>query len=216
MKYDLIIFDFDGTLADSESILVGLVNRTLIDRGHAPADPRFVAGCIGLPLAEVFRRSAPQLTAEENVAACHAYRVRANSPDVIAEFALFDGVEALLSDLSRGPAQLAIGTSKSRVTTLRILDHLGITERFDIVLGGDSVERGKPDPEMVRRACEHAACAPERALMVGDTTFDLEMGRAAGADTCAVSYGMQDLTRLRELCPTHVIDRPGELLEKIR
>lgn len=215
MNYDLVIFDFDGTLSDSEPVLVALVNRALTDHDFAPSDPQLVASCIGLPLVEVFRRAAPQVPEDRLDDVVHTYRERAILPEVVSQFVLFDGVEAVLRELRRRPVRVAIGTSKNHATTMRILEHLEIGDCFDDVLGGDSVTRGKPHPEMVELACRRAGCPPERALMVGDTSYDIEMGQAAGAATCAVTWGMQDEDRLRALKPTRVIRSLRELLDAL-
>ena len=216
MAYDLVIFDFDGTLADSETVLVGLVNEALADHGFAPAEPQRIAGCIGLPLAEVFHQAAPQLPHHRRDDVVRSYRQRALLPEVVARFSLFDGVDDVLRALRDMPLRVAIGTSKSLRTTLLVLDHLGIRDCFDDVLGGDSVARGKPHPEMIELACRRAGCNPAHTLMVGDTSYDIEMGHAAGAATCAVTWGMQDPARLRALAPTLVVDSLADLLAHLR
>jgi phosphoglycolate phosphatase len=206
-RFDLVILDLDGTLVDSESLLVGLVNQTLRAAGRQPAPPRSVAALIGLPLPEVFRHVAPDVSAEGIAALCTEYRAGAVAADFVSQFRLYAEVAATLAELRARAVHIAIGTSKGRATTLDILAHCAIEHCVDAVIGGDCVERGKPHPEMVDHARQRFAVARERTVMVGDTSFDIAMGKAAGVATCAVTYGMHDAAALRQLQPDYVIDR---------
>ena len=162
---------------------------------------------IGLPLAEVFRRTAPQAASDAIDTLCARYRSRAGTPDFVRQFRLYPEVAATLDRLRDVGVRLVIGTSKGRATTLDILCHCRILEAIDAVIGGDSVSRGKPHPEMVERARTLFHTPPERTLMVGDTSFDIEMGQAAGVATCAVTYGMHAPEVLSALQPDFCIDR---------
>jgi phosphoglycolate phosphatase len=206
-RFGLVILDLDGTLVDSEAMLVGLVNETLTANGHPPAAPRSVAATIGLPLEEVFRRALRGCGDATIAALCTHYRARADAMEFVSRFRLFDGVASTLEALRAAGARLVVGTSKGRETTLDIVRHCGIADAIDEVIGGDCVARGKPHPEMVERALLTFGVDPTRALVVGDTTFDLEMGQAAGVATCGVTYGMHEPSRLRALQPTFLIDR---------
>lgn len=206
-RFDLVILDLDGTLVDSEALLVDLVNATLCAGGHAAAERRAVAASIGLPLADVFRRAAPAAAADAIDSLCVSYRRQADSAEFVRGFMLFADVAATLATLQRSGIRLVIGTSKGRATTLDILAHCAIDHFVDAVIGGDCVERGKPHPEMVARAREQFGTPTERTLMVGDTSYDVLMGQAAGVATCAVTYGMHDGHALRLLRPDFLIDR---------
>lgn len=207
LRYDLVIVDLDGTLVDSAALLVGLVNQTLVAGGHAAAAAPTVAAAIGLPLEEVFRRAAPGIDEHAIAALCHAYRGQADAMEFVRQFRLFAGVAATLEDLHARGARVVVATSKSRATTLDILAHCAISHCIDDAIGGDSVTRGKPHPEMVHRARDRFATAAERTLVVGDTSFDIDMGKAAGVATCAVTYGTHPAARLRALQPDFMIDR---------
>jgi phosphoglycolate phosphatase len=211
-RLDLLILDLDGTLVDSEAILVGLVNQTLRALGHAPSPARAVAATIGLPLDEVFRRALPDAGEETVATLCHAFRRRADTAEFVRQFRLYPGVSETLAALRASGARLVVGTSKGRATTLDILRHCGVAGLIDEVIGGDCVTQGKPHPEMVERARLLYGAASERALMVGDTPFDITMGQAAAVSTCAVTYGMHPAAALRALNPDFVIDRFPDLL----
>jgi phosphoglycolate phosphatase len=204
-RFDLLILDLDGTLVDSEAILVRLINETLTAHGFPPADSRAVGASIGLPLDEVFRRAARRAGLDAIDALCRRFRLQADAPDFVRLFRLYAGVAPTLSQLRVADVRLAIATSKRRATTLDILRHCAIDGLIDAVIGGDCVGRGKPDPEMVQRARTLFATPAERTVIVGDTPFDIEMGQAAGVATCAVTYGMHPADELRALQPDFVI-----------
>ena len=207
-----MIFDFDGTLADSEDLLVELVLRTLGQAGlSAAVPPAAIARLIGLPLVEVLAVASGVPPGQmHDVAAL--YRSIADSDEVVARFRLFPGVRATLQALADSGKELAIATSKSRAITERILAAVGLDDLVGHVVGGDCVRRGKPHPEAVERVLALARCAPERAAVVGDTTFDLEMGKGAGVVTIAATYGMHDRATLAALSPDAFIDAIGELV----
>jgi phosphoglycolate phosphatase len=204
-RFDLLILDLDGTLVDSEAIVVQLLNQTLIAHGFAPPDARVVGASIGLPLDEVFRRAAPLAGLDAIDELCRCYRLRADAPDFVRLFRLHAGVAPTLSQLREAGLRLVIATSKRRATTLDILRHCAIDGVIDAVIGGDCVTRGKPDPEMVHRARSLFVTPAERTVVIGDTRFDIEMGQAAGVATCAVTYGVHPAHELRALRPDFVI-----------
>jgi phosphoglycolate phosphatase len=215
-RFALLILDLDGTLVDSEALLVRQVNDTLTVHGFPLAAPRAVAATIGLPLDEVFRRALPGSDAAAIDALCTHYRARADTAEFVRQFRLYAGVGDTLAALRAVPGlRIVVGTSKGRATTLDILAHCGIAAMIDAVLGGDSVTRGKPHREMVDRARVLFPTPAERTVVVGDTSFDIEMGKGAGAATCAVTYGMHDADRLRDLQPDFLIDRFATVREVV-
>jgi phosphoglycolate phosphatase len=211
-RFDLLVLDLDGTLVDSRDILVGLVNEVIKGAGYEPADADAVAVLIGLPLDEVFRRALPSVARDAIQALCATYRRRADAAEFVAKFCLYPDVASTLTTLQRSGMRLVIATSKGRATTTDILRHCRVHDLFDHVIGGDCVTRGKPHPEMVHQALALQGTPPERALVVGDTSFDIEMGQAAGAATCAVTYGMHPATQLHQLRPDFMIDGFAALL----
>ncbi len=204
-RFDLLVLDLDGTLVDSEAILVGLVNATLTAQGYACAGARAVGASIGLPLDEVFRRAAPLADAGAIEELCMRYRQRADAPEFVRQFRLYAGVAQTLADLRAAGLRFVVATSKRRATTLDILRHCAINALIDAVIGADCVTRGKPHPEMVHRARTLLPSAADRTVVIGDTRFDIEMGKAAGVATCAVTYGVHPPDLLRALRPDFVI-----------
>lgn len=212
-RFDLVLLDLDGTLVDSQAILVGLVNDTLASLGWPAADPAHVAMQIGLPLEQVFRSAVAAAGKAAIAALCDHYRRLADAPEFVRQFRLYDGVASTLARLHRDGMKLVVATSKGRATTLDILRHCGIDGLIDDAFGGDCVEHGKPHPEMVHRARDRFGVAADRTVMIGDTSFDIQMGHAAGVSTGAVTYGMHDPDTLRALRPSFVVDRFDELTQ---
>lgn len=208
---DLLIFDFDGTLADSEALLVEMVQRSIAEAGLATVlAGHEIARLIGLPLATVLATASGKPAAEVGELV-RLYRRRADSDETIARFRLFPGVRETLETLAGAGKRLTIATSKNRAVTRRIVDAIGLAPLIAEVVGGDSVARGKPHPEAVEQLLAQFACPPGRAAVVGDTTFDIEMGQQAGARTIAVAYGMHDRETLAALRPDAIIAESREL-----
>jgi len=215
-RFDLLVLDLDGTLVDSQALLVGLVNDVLQRAGCPIADPAAVAATIGLPLDEVFRRAAPRAPRDVIDALCVTYRGHADRQEFVQQFCLYPDVATTLTALRAAGLRLVVGTSKGRATTTDIVRHCGIADCIDDVIGGDSVTRGKPHPEMVHRAQALFGTEAQRTLMVGDTSFDIEMGKAAGVGTCAVTYGMHAAEALQQLRPDFLIEQFDQLSRLVR
>jgi phosphoglycolate phosphatase len=206
MRYALAIFDFDGTLVDSFETIAGVANRALESLGFPRRRPEEVRPLVGQALATVMERlSGSREDADE---LCVRYRAFWTETEPAP---LFPGMEELLDAAATAGLQLAIATNRLRVGLDDLLRAHGIEERFPFRVGGACVENRKPHPESVLRVAGQAGVDPSRAIVIGDTTLDVAMGRSAGADTCAVTYGAQDEAALAAERPTHVVDRPQQL-----
>ena len=208
-----MIWDFDGTLADTFVAIRIAVDRALAAHGLPPADEATLRSSIGLSLPRVFERlvgaevAADGRLVEGLVAAYRREFVQAG----VEHAALFPGVDELLADLEEAGVPSAIATSKGRMTIELMLDRLGIARRFACVVSDDDVRNPKPDPEMVVTACAACGRRPADAVVVGDTPFDIEMGRAAGAATIGVTWGNTPRAELAAARPTHLVDEVAEL-----
>jgi phosphoglycolate phosphatase len=210
-RYRLYIFDFDGTLADSRAAVVATYNATLGAIGLAPQPPERIAALMGLPLGTTFERVG--VPADGVPAAVAEYRrlfPSTGTPLVTA----FEGVGETLTRLEDAGAALTVASSRGRDSLRALLDHLGLACYFRLVLGEEDVVRKKPEPEAVHRTLEALAVGAGEAVMVGDTTYDLEMGRAAGCATCGVTYGSHPAHVLRPLVsePSHLLSRLDDIL----
>lgn len=190
---ELIIFDFDGTLSDSKTSIVLTFQHACRSLGYPVPEADVIAPLIGLPLVEMFPGSLPEsneraaLKEGEVDALVQAYR-DAYIPIDRQHTKLFDGTEAMLSSL--GAYKLAIATSKTQSGANASLRRSGLFPRFDLIVGHDTVARPKPNPDMIEHVLAELNVAPEKAIMVGDTHFDLEMADAAGVRALGVSWGM--------------------------
>ena len=202
-----VAFDFDGTLADTRHAVVTTVEQTLSSLGVAPLPVEEVVRRMGLPLVEVFvAAGVPRPGLGEAV-----QRYRRRFPDNCGRVALFPGVLAGLQALAAAAIPVGIVSSRGRESLLPLLAQLKIDGFFAHVLGEQDAARKKPAPDLVLALGERMRVAPARMLVVGDTTFDIEMGHAAGAHTCAVTYGAHDLATLRAVRPHHLFDSLAEL-----
>ena len=178
----LIVFDLDGTLSDSAAAIVATFQHACRDHGHAEPNAADIAARIGLPLDRMFRELVP---GGDVGVLTPAYKERYLPWD--AELTrLFDGVHPLLDGLD---GTLAIATSKSTAGAERTVNRLGLQRYFTEVMGHDAVPNPKPAPDMLLELMRRTGVGPDRTLMVGDTTFDLDMADAAGVRGVGVSWG---------------------------
>jgi phosphoglycolate phosphatase len=188
----LVCFDLDGTLVDSKAAIVGCFQASLHAAGFTGIGDEAIAANIGRPLVEMLdglvdpEVQAPILVAYSRDFA--AWDRRCTD--------LFPGVLDALLRLSQTELRLAITSSKSLAGIERVLGDLDISRHFSDLWGGDMVTQGKPHPEMLQRAMVHARVSPAETVLIGDTTYDIEMGVAAGVRSLAVPWGMHRPTTL--------------------
>ncbi|MCY1277544.1 hypothetical protein D9M68_171890 [compost metagenome] len=209
-EYSLLIFDWDGTLVDSigrivESMKVAAVNSALPVRSDAA-----IKGIIGLGLPEAIQTLYPEV--EEGDALARFRRDYSEHYLFLEQqpSRLFPGVAEAMVEFREAGYRLAVATGKSRRGLDRVLAGQGWSDFFDITRAADE-SASKPDPRMLHEILAHCRVAPQRALMVGDSPFDLEMARRAGMDSVAVGYGAQSLEVLREFAPALEVEHFNEL-----
>ena len=207
-----IIFDFDGTLADTQRGIIATAQEVLRRMGREPADERALAATIGLPLRENFTRGAG-LSEEEADRAVAIYR------EIFETFAIpaitvFPGVEEVLAALSARGVPMAVASSRGQHSLEGLMHHLGLDRYIPLTLvfGVETAARPKPAPDILYVILGKLGVKPEEAVVVGDTTFDIEMGRAAGCYTCGVSYGNQSAGQLAGASPNYLLDDLRKLL----
>jgi phosphoglycolate phosphatase len=207
--YKLLIFDWDGTLANSIGRIVESMHIASDRTGFARRDDFAVKGIIGLGLPEAIRSLYPEIADDELSVfrqhyADHYIALEAEpSP-------LFDGVADTLQALREEGYHLAVATGKARRGLDRVLKSHGWDDYFDITRAADETA-SKPHPLMLEQILAHCNVRPEQALMVGDSSFDLQMARNAGMGSVAVSYGAQTIEALRAFEPCLAIDHFPEL-----
>lgn len=207
-----IIFDFDGTLADTDKGIIGTFQATLDKMGIARVPEEKIKSVIGLPLKQNFTIGAG-LSDEDADRAVTIYR-ELFMGIALQTVSLFPGVEETLKALSERGIPMAIASSRSGNSLKELARVLGIDRYIpqDHIFGVESVARPKPAPDLVYAVLARLGAKPEEALVIGDATYDLEMGRAAGAHTCGVTYGNQSAAQLMTACPDYLLDDLRKLI----
>lgn len=207
----LFIFDWDGTLLDSADRIVAVMQQAVADRDLSPLTQASIKNIIGLGLPEALRALYPDVPGAELVELQAAYSRRfVESEEESCK--LFPGVLATLEQLRANGNQLAVATGKSRRGLVRVLTGLGLTDYFDATRCADET-RSKPHPQMLHELLAELAVPAERAVMVGDTEYDMEMAVSAGMPRIAVDYGAHAVERLQRYAPSLVVSDFPELLE---
>lgn len=211
---DLVIFDFDGTLVDASPDIANAANYTLRQFGLTELSLPVITGYIGGG-AEVLMRRCLAERAEELIARALPVFQQRYGEYAFVESSLYPGADHTVAALHAAGKTLAIATQKTTALTEYILDCLHLRQYFSLVIGIDLVTRRKPDPEAVLRVLSGVSIPAGRALMVGDTTADLQAAHAAGVRSCAVTYGYGAPADLAALQPALTIASLPELLEHI-
>lgn len=185
-RFDLIVFDWDGTLMDSTATIASSIQRACADLGLPVPSNQRARHVIGLGLADALAYAVPGLPEELVPRMVERYRHHYLTRD--AGLVLFDGVRETIVALKDRGRFVAIATGKSRVGLDRALDSCGLRPLFDATRCADEC-RSKPDPQMLYELGDELGVRCDRMLMIGDTTHDLLMAVNAGAHALAVSYG---------------------------
>ena len=200
-QFDLIAFDWDGTLFDSAQVIVRCIQRAVADVGGTVPSDAAAAYVIGMGLAQALAHAAPDVPKikypELNARYRHHYTAHQD------DLSLFDGVLPLLHDLKALGHRIAVATGKSRQGLDEALHAVELKGLFDSSRTADETA-GKPDPRMLHELMRELGAASGRTLMVGDTTHDLQMARNAGCASVAVSYGAHEPAAFDALQPRHV------------
>ena len=187
--YELIIFDWDGTLMDSTAVIAASLQSACRDVGVPTPSERDARYVIGLNLADTFAHVAPRLDEEGRTRLAERYRYHFLAGE--AAMPLYDGVREMLADLHGRGTRLAVATGKARRGLDRVLGLTGLGEFFEATRCADE-GFAKPHPGMLLALLDMTGVEPARAVMVGDTTHDLDLAANAGVDAVAVSYGAHD------------------------
>ncbi|MBL8481499.1 MAG: HAD-IA family hydrolase [Rhodocyclaceae bacterium] len=201
--YELIVFDWDGTLMDSAATIAAALQAAYADAGLAVPPLQEARAVIGLGLYEGLARLAPGATRAKLDEVAQRYRLHYLSGD--QEIAMFDGVVELLQRLNGEGYLLGVATGKSRRGLDRSLTGHALGALFHATRTADDCHP-KPHPAMLLELMDGFGVAPARTLMVGDTTFDLEMAANAGTDAIGVTYGAHDLAALQSVPSRALLD----------
>jgi len=209
-RFDLIAFDWDGTLFDSTRVIVRCIQAAVVDVGGAKPSESDAAWVIGLGLAEALARAAPDVPREKyaELGARYRYHYLKHQDDVV----LFEGVLPMLDVLKARGHRLAVATGKSRRGLNEALATVSLRDRFDASRTADETF-GKPHPRMLLELMDELDVPAERTLMIGDTTHDLQLAINAGCASVGVSYGAHAAENFEVLAPLHVAHSVSGLTE---
>ena len=207
-RFDLIAFDWDGTLFDSTAIITRCIQEAVRDVGGTVPSDETASYVIGMALMPALAHAAPDVPKEKYPQLGERYRHHylAHQHDI----SLFEGVLPMLAALKSRQYLLTVATGKSRVG---LDEALHAAELKGMFVGSRTADetRGKPHPQMLNELMAEFGVRPERTLMIGDTTHDLQMALNAGCASVGVSYGAHEPTAFDELKPRFVAHSVREL-----
>ncbi len=207
-RYDLIVFDWDGTLFDSTALIVRAIQAACRDLGAPVPSDEAAAHVIGLGLQDALQHAVPDLPVDLYPELGRRYRQHYfASHDQVT---LFAGVPELLAGLRERNHWLAVATGKNRHGLNEALRISGLAGSFDATRTADET-RSKPHPQMLQELMREFGVDPERTLMIGDTTHDLQLAANAGTDAVAVAYGAHPPEQLGDLRPLTIAHSVPEL-----
>ncbi|MBR5070169.1 MAG: HAD family hydrolase [Bacteroidales bacterium] len=208
-----ILFDFDGTLADTAQGIVTTLRQSFIQMGRPVPTEEAMVATIGVPLWKAFQ-TLGNMTDEEASQAVEIYR-RLFMEYEIPNIRMFPGVAEMLEQLRERGIRMAIVTSRDRLSLDLILQNNGIDKSFETVVTVNDQLTPKPAPDMVLALLERMDIKATETLVVGDTTFDIQMGNRAGCKTCAVTWGNHSHELLLSACPNMIIDDLDSLYHEL-
>jgi len=207
-QFDLIVFDWDGTLMDSTSAIVKCIQASARDLGLPIPHDDDASHVIGLGLHEAMQAVMPNIDPAFYPRMVERYRIHYLSKH--HELVLFDGVRDMLNELSQEGYFLAVATGKSRVGLNRAMNAVGLLSLFDATRCADETF-SKPHPAMLQELTRELGQDLKRTAMVGDTTHDLLMANNAGAAAIAVEYGAHPVDQLQSCRPLYSAQTVAQL-----
>lgn len=207
-NFDLIVFDWDGTLIDSTATIARSIQSAAVDLGLPVPSVERARHVIGLGLRDALAHAVPQLDASNTATFSERYRHHYLSQE--ESLALHEGAVALLDAIVARGVPLAVATGKTHLGLMRVLEATGLRSRFAATRCADQTH-SKPHPAMLLELMEELGVAPERTVMIGDTTHDLQMAVAARTAAVGLTHGAHPRAQLVAARPLAVLDSLPEL-----
>jgi phosphoglycolate phosphatase len=210
----LAIFDCDGTLVDSQANICLAMEDCFARAGLAAPAREMTRRIVGLSLVEAMRTMLPEAEPDFHAALAEDYKQafhRLRGRGLVAE-PLYDGIQDLIETLDADGWLLGVATGKSDRGLGLCLDHHGLSKRFVTLQTADR-HPSKPHPSMIEQVLAEAGAAPETSLMIGDTSYDMAMARAAGVTAIGVAWGYHEADELLAAGAHHVAHHPSDIVE---
>ena len=206
-----LLFDFDGTLLDTNELIIQTFMHVLNKRFPGQYEPKDCVKFIGPSLTETFTDIAPN-EVEELI---HEYREwnHIHHDELVKEY---DGVVETLEKLKEMGLRLVIVSTKRRETIARGLDIMGVAHLFEFVIGIDDVTHVKPDPEPILLAIKKLGVAKEDAIMIGDNSHDILGGKNAGVRTAGVAWALKGRDFLQQFNPDYMLEHMSDLISIVK
>lgn len=202
-RYQLIVFDWDGTLMDSTGHIVSCMQQAITQLALPPLDNSAVSHIIGLGLNEAAQALYPDIDANTTLKLADEYRrVWLNSPH---QTPLFDNAKQLVERLNQQDYFLGVATGKSRKGLDKVLNSTQLGPLFHATRCADECH-SKPHPQMIEELIDFMGVLPHDTLMIGDTEYDLQMAHNAGADSLAITHGAHGIETLQACEPLAIVD----------
>ncbi|MCB6994054.1 HAD-IA family hydrolase [bacterium 210820-DFI.6.37] len=209
-KIDTVLFDFDGTVMDTNNVIIQSWQHTFRTLENREEDLDKIIKTFGEPLELTMRKLFPRVPVEESIAIYRSYHYD-NFGELIC---VFPGMKELIRELKSRGYKLGLVTSRLKKTTMQGLEKYGLAEYFDTVVTADDTAKHKPDPEPVNIALKNMGSVPENSIMAGDTMFDILCAKNAGVKSVLVSWALAVTEEEKNGPdgPDYVIEKAEELL----
>ncbi|HEY4065578.1 MAG TPA: HAD-IIIA family hydrolase [Burkholderiaceae bacterium] len=207
-NFDLVVFDWDGTLYDSTALITRCIQAACVDLGLPRPSDAQASYVIGMGLIEALQHAAPGLPRERypELGARYRHHYVARQDEIV----FFDGALELLQSLKASGHRLAVATGKSRRGLDEALHSSVLHGLFDATRTADETA-SKPDPRMLHELMDELQIPAERTVMIGDTTHDLQLALNAGVASIGVAYGAHDHTAFAEFPTRHIAHSIADL-----
>jgi len=212
----LILFDCDGTLVDSQHVIVETMNRAFRAEGQTPPTADATRSIVGLSLEVAMAKLAPHLDDHDHRRLAETYKEQFATLRLTEDFSepMFEGAMAVLDKLAAMDILLGVATGKSLRGLRMVLEHHRIKDRF-VTLQTADFHPSKPHPSMVETALRETGVVADATWLIGDTSFDMEMAVAGGVRPIGVTWGYHRDEALREAGAEIVLERFEQLLELV-
>jgi len=217
MTAPTLIFDLDGTLADSNRDLVPALNRTIETVGLEPLSTEEVGYTVGRGIRAMLTRAFELRGAaldDPLIERLFDVYIADYSENLCVDTVLYDGVVEALEDFGRNGWLMGVCTNKFELMAVKLIEQLGVDGHFSVIAGSDTYEARKPHPIHLIKTIESAGGDPRNAIMVGDSISDIAAAKAANVPVVAVDFGYTDVP-VRELDPDIVISHYDELKDAV-
>ena len=209
IKYDAVLLDFDGTIADTGEGIFSSVRYAIKSMGFDPLPEEVIHTFIGPPVFSSFKR-ALNLSDEDSAKAVEKYRERYVESGIY-QLKIYDGILQLMEDMKKSGIKLAIASSKPENFIVKILDFLKMDNFFDYISAPESDKAPESKTALVERAVSHSGVEKSRAVMIGDRYFDIDGAKGAGIDSIGVTFGFGNKDELQNAGATYIAENTDDI-----